>query len=96
MSKYRIVSAKPKGATNHCNSKFKVFQWGKKEVGARPDWHKIGWHSINQISEYLAAGHEVRTARYENGKMEDGDPVELELRITKNSSDFKISEMPDV
>ncbi|MGY2737209.1 hypothetical protein [Sphingomonas sp. UYP23] len=94
--KFRIVSAKPKGATNHCNSKFKVFQWGRKEKDGKVDWWEIGWKSINEISEYLAAGDEVRTGQYKAGKITDGAPVELELRITKNSADFKISDMPDV
>lgn len=93
-TKYRIVSAKPKGATNHCNSQFKVFQWGVKDN--KTDWWNIGWKTINQVSDFLAAGHEVKTGQYTNGKMADGAPVEVELRITKNNTNFKISDMPDV
>lgn len=93
MSKYRIVGAKPKGQTNHCNSQFKTYQWGTKD--GKLDWWNIGWKTINQVSDLLAAGHEVKTGQYKSGKMKDGAPVELELRITKNSADFKISEMPD-
>lgn len=93
VKKYRIVGARPKGKTNHCNSSFKVYQWGTKD--GKLDWWELGWKTINQVSDYLAAGHEVKTAQYKGGKMTDGAPVELELRITKNSADFKISDMPD-
>ena len=93
-NKYRIVSAKPKGATNHCNSQFKVFQSILKDGNST--WRDIGWKSINQISDYLSAGDEVRTGQVKGGKMVDGAPVEVELRITKNNTDFKISDMPDV
>lgn len=92
-NKYRIVSAKPKGVTNHCNSSFKVYQWGTHN--GKLDWWNVGWKSINEISRYLSEGHEVRTGQYKGGKMIDGAPVELELRIAKNSSDFRISDMPD-
>ena len=94
LSKYRIVSAKPKGAANHCNSQFKVFQWGKRDE--KVAWWDIGWKTINQISDLLAAGHEVKTGQYKGGNMADGAPVELELRITRNSTDFKIGEMPEI
>lgn len=93
MSRYRIVAARPKGASNHCNAQFKIYQWGKK--AEKVQWWEIGWKSINQVSDYLSAGHEVRTGRYEAGVMKDSAPVELELRITRNGTDFRISDILD-
>lgn len=94
MGKYRITAARPKKAANHLNSEFKVYERQQK-----PDrswtWQSLGWVPIYDVSELLKVGHEVRTGRIEKNSMLDGAPVELELRIAKNDTDYKISEMPD-
>jgi len=95
MEQYRIVAAKPKGATNHCNSSFKIFKWEIDPDDNVKKWMSKGWQTINQVSVLLQAGHEVRTGHVSAGKMNSGDAVELELRIVHNGTKFKISQMPD-
>jgi hypothetical protein len=93
MGKFRIVAARPKNATNHLNSEFKVYE---DQVGdGKRTWRNIGWKTIHDVSALLKTGNEIRTGKVEDGKMLDGVAVELELRISKNDSKYKISEMPD-
>ncbi len=58
-----------------------------------------GWKTIHDVSAYLKAGNEVLTGKVtqtgDKGTMTDGAAVELELRIAKNDTKFKISDMPD-
>jgi hypothetical protein len=88
MAKYRIVAARPKNASSHINSRFKMYQLNEK-------WDEIGWKSIGEVTDLMQAGHEVLTGKVVGNKMESGAPVEVELRITKNDTPFKISDMPD-
>lgn len=93
MAKYRITAARPKGATNHVKSQFKVMWWGTHQ--GRTDWWSLGWRSLKEVADFSAAGDDVRTGRHTSNGMEDGAPVELELRTTRNDSRFEISQLPD-
>jgi hypothetical protein len=91
MAKYRIVAARPKGATNHLNSEFKMYKFNEEKA----TWQTAGWKTIHDVSILLKAGNEVRTGKVEAGEMHSGAAVELELRISKNDTKYKISDMPD-
>lgn len=91
MARYRIVAARPKGAADHLNSQFKLWEFDAKQN----QWTLSGWKTIYEVGALLQAGHEVRTGRVAGGKMESGEAVELELRIAKNGTVYKISDMPD-
>ncbi len=43
----------------------------------------------------MLAGHEVRTGKIIDNSMNTGAAVEVELRIAKNVTNYKISDMPD-
>ena len=43
----------------------------------------------------MRAGHEVRTGKIIDKRLDSGAAVEIELRITKNDTNYKISDMPD-
>jgi hypothetical protein len=92
MEKYRIVAARPKSASNHLNSQFKLFRYD----GENSIWSFAGWKSIGDVSDLLRSGHEVRTGKITDGKMSHGAAVELELRIAKNGTVYKIGDMPDM
>lgn len=93
MGKYRIVAARPKGLDSHLNSEFKVYEYRKVEE--KWVWHPIGWKSIHDVAALMKAGNEVRTGKVASKEMQDGDAVELELRIAHNGKRFKITDMPD-
>ncbi len=90
MTQYCIVSAHPKGATNHLNSKFKMLQKNTTDN----KWKHIGWKSIGEVCALIEDGHQVVTAELTGGSLALGAPVEVELRISRNKTDFKISDMP--
>jgi hypothetical protein len=54
-----------------------------------------GWKRSAEIAALLDAGNEVLTAKENESTISTGAAVELELRIAKNESKFKISDMPD-
>jgi hypothetical protein len=91
MARYSIVAARPKNASHHLNSQFKLYKFDEKEGGWSPD----GWRSIAQVSDLMRDGHEMRTGKIVKEELFDGAAVELELRIAKNDTNYKISEMPD-
>lgn len=93
MGKYRIVAAKPKGGVNHVKSQFKLYEL--KQVDKKWVWSPIGWKSLNDVSALMQAGNEVLTGKIVDNTMDDGDAVELELRIVHNGTKYKISGMPD-
>lgn len=94
MSKYCISAARPKNATHHLNSQFKLWKWEKKEDGTWK-WVPKSWKSAAEIAALLDAGNEVLTAKENETSITSGAAVELELRIAKNETKFKISDMPD-
>ena len=93
MGKYRIVAAKPKGLVNHVKSQFKLYEY--KLVDGKWVWSPIGWKSLNDVANLMQAGNEVLTGKVVNNRMDDGDAVELELRIVHNGTKYKITGMPD-
>lgn len=50
---------------------------------------------MHDVSALIKGGNEVRTGKIEGDKMQNGAAVELELRIAKNETNYKVSDMPD-
>ena len=50
---------------------------------------------VSVIAALLEAGHDVLTAKKGGNGIRTGAAVELELRISRNDTRYKISEMPD-
>jgi len=94
MSKYCITAARPKNAAHHLNSEFKLWKWEKKDDGTWK-WVSLGWKRTAAIAALLDAKNEVLTAKENETTITEGAPVEVELRIAKNETKFKISDMPD-
>jgi hypothetical protein len=90
MTEYSIVAARPKNASNHLKSQFKLYELNKKNESDLVDWKSIG-----EVNDLMRAGHEVRTGKIIDEILDTGAAVEIELRITKNDTNYKISNMPD-
>lgn len=90
MSTYCITAAKPKAASSHLKSQF--YTWRKGDDGK---WHAEGWQSTSQIVSLMHGGHAVLTAKKTQTGISAGAPVEVELRIAKNQTNYPISQMPD-
>lgn len=91
MSKYCITAARPKNAVQHLNSQFKLWKFSVEDR----KWSPEGWVSSIKIATLLSDGHKVLTAKQTQTSIQTGKPVEMEFRISKNESLFKISDMPD-
>ncbi len=92
MAKYCITAANHRNRNNHCASQFELWEYDQ----SKEHWTPLGGQSINFISDLLSGGHTVQSAKLsaDRGNLSLGAPVELELRITKNETNYKISEMP--
>lgn len=90
MAKYCITAANHSNPNNHCASQFNM--WKYDEV--KKSWAPLGGQSINYVSDLLAAGHTVLSAKYEDKLIYTGAPVELELRIARNETQYNVSKMP--
>ncbi len=93
MAEYCITAANHNNQNNHCASSFLLWK-------LNPDthkWDRLGAKSLSHISDLLAAGHKVLSARHdaEKHKLYFGAPVEVELRIAKNETNYKLTEMPE-
>ena len=95
MSKYCITAANHMNANNHCASQFNVWQHTQNSETGKWVWKALGGKSINFVNDLLASGHEVFSAKENETSITLGAPVELELRIAKNETKFKISDMPE-
>ncbi len=91
MAQYCIVAARPKNAINHLNSQFELYRFDTKT----DQWEHVGWRTTFEVSDLLQAGHAVRTGKIDHDKISIGAAVEIELRIAKNDTKYKISEMPE-
>jgi hypothetical protein len=90
MGRYCITAANHTNPDNHCASKFKVWEYNSE----KKTWMPLGGKSINFVSDLLAAGHTVLSARENPDTITEGARIELELRIAKNETQFKVSAMP--
>lgn len=91
MTKYYIVAAKPGGETALKNE-FKTCRWAQKDG----EWQWLSaWRSTDYIADLLRKGNEVVTGKFIGGKMDEGDAIEVELRIKHNGVKYKLSDMPD-
>jgi len=88
--RYCITAVQHKNTDNHCASKFKTWEYNS----SASSWRLVGWKSLNEISDLLAEGHEVLSARKNPETITLGAKVEVELRIARNGTQFKISSMP--
>lgn len=93
MADYCITAARPKNATRHLKSEFNL--WKAEKINGETLWSPQGWKRGTAIATLLGAGHRVLTAREEDDSISIGAPVEMELRISKNETEYKISDMPD-
>ncbi|QJP72060.1 MULTISPECIES: hypothetical protein [Burkholderia] len=97
MTKYCITGANHKNANDDRASEFKVYQLAQEEDGTWM-WNSLGKKSLNFVANLLATGNKVISAKIvkEGDKrvMEEGYPIELELRIAKNDKKFKITDLP--
>lgn len=92
MGQYCITAANHESKTNHIASVFLV--WLRD--GGEDTWTKLGSKSTRDIVELLEEGHSVVTGTVSvHGELKLGKKVEVELRITRNASNYKISEMPE-
>jgi hypothetical protein len=71
MSQYNIVAARPLNASNHLNSEFKIYERTDSE------WILVGWRSIDQVSNMMRGGHNVRTGKVGPKGMQTGTAVEI-------------------
>lgn len=95
MSKYCITAVNHTNPSNHCASKFKVWEYRYSSERGEYFWRSLGGKSINFVSDLLAEGHEVLSAKENETNITTGAPIELELRIARNDTKFKISDMPE-
>lgn len=90
MGRYAITAANHTNPDNHCASSFKVWEYNAN----KKTWHPLGGKNIDFVNDLLKHGHEVLSANIDGDKLFTGVPVEIELRIAKNETRYKISEMP--
>jgi hypothetical protein len=95
MGRYCITAANHTNPDNHCASRFKVWEYNEDQSV----WSSLGNHSIKYIVDLLNSGHDVfsakRTEKPEGGySISKGARIEVELRIAKNETNYKISDMP--
>jgi len=90
MGSYCITAANHTNKSNHCASKFKLWELD----AANKKWMPLGGKSINFVNDLLANGHKVLSAKETKDSIITGAPIEAELRIAKNETDYKISDMP--
>lgn len=93
MAMYCITAARPKGAAQHLKSEFKT--WKARDENGERTWTLEGWKRAAEIAALLDAGNQVQTAKENDKSITSGAAVELELRIAKNESSFRISDMPE-
>ncbi|NKI72356.1 hypothetical protein GN109_23295 [Collimonas pratensis] len=91
MGNYCITAANHSNKDNHCASQFKVWEYDVPKNTWMP--FREG-KSINFVNDLLAAGHTVLSAKLIENKMYTGAAIETELRIKKNDTNYKISDMP--
>ncbi|KXV18739.1 hypothetical protein AD933_02835 [Acetobacter malorum] len=91
MPKYYIVAAKPGGKTALKNE-FKTYRQALKDGKLR--WVQA-WRSTDNIADLIQKGNDVVTGKFIGDKMDEGDAVEVEIRIKHNGVKYKLSDMPD-
>lgn len=95
MGQYCITAVNHDNPSNHCASKFKVWEYYHNPEKEKWLWRSLGGKSVYYIADLIKNGHEVSTAKENKDRITLGKPVEIELRIAKNETDFKISDMPE-
>jgi hypothetical protein len=92
MAEYCITAANHKNPRNHVASSFLVWLRNEETAG----WKSPGAKSARDVVGLVEAGHTVLTGFFNEKKktITVGEPIEVELRISKNESRFDVNEMP--
>ncbi|WP_207005069.1 hypothetical protein [Trinickia mobilis] len=92
MADYCITAANHKNPNNHVASSFLVWVLDTP----KNTWQSLGSKSASEVVGLVEKGHKVYTAKLnaEGTAINLGEPVEVELRIEKNSTNYDISKMP--
>ncbi|WP_434661472.1 hypothetical protein P5W99_00745 [Paraburkholderia sp. A3BS-1L] len=92
MANYCITAANHKNPNNHVASSFLVWLQDPKTT----KWNQLGAKSAKQVVELIESGNTVLTGKISaDGKQAHlGEPVEVELRIAKNKTNYDVSKMP--
>ena len=90
MSRFCITAANHTNTSNHCASTFNLWEFNT----IYNKWSLLGGKSIDYINDLLRKGHTVLSGKEHPDKISTGAPVEIELRIAKNETNYKISDMP--
>ncbi|MCB4345219.1 hypothetical protein LA345_15025 [Burkholderia vietnamiensis] len=92
MAVYCITAANHENPENHVASTFKLWLYG----ATTNTWaEQKSPATAKQVVELIENGHEVFTAKIGEKGIRKGAPVEVELRIAKNETNYPISEMPE-
>lgn len=94
MTTYCVTAANHNGAKDGRASEFKLWEY-KKNKDNEWVWSPLGKKSLNFVAALLAAGHEVVSGEENEKSITRGAAIELELRITKNDKNFKITDLPE-
>lgn len=92
MAEYCITAANHKNSNNHVASSFLMWLLDTKAN----TWMKQGSKSAKEVVGLIESGNTVLTAKLsaDGKKINLGEPVEVELRIAKNSTNYDVSKMP--
>jgi hypothetical protein len=90
MDTYCITAANHKNKSNHVASSFLVWL-----LDTEADvWRKQGPKSAKEVVALIEAGNKVLTGKENEKTISSGEPIEVELRIAKNKTNYDISNMP--
>jgi hypothetical protein len=92
MAEYCITAANHDNKSNHVASSFEVLVYDKKQDG----WVSCDPMSAKDVVELLESGNTVITGKLneDKTKLSLGEPAEVELRISKNKTNYDIGKMP--
>ncbi len=92
MARYCIIAANHNNPNNHVASSFHVVLINDQ----KNTWSSLGSKTAKEVVGLIESGNKVLTGKLDaNGEdLNLGEPVEVELRIAKNSSNYDISKMP--
>jgi len=92
---YCVTAAKHENKTNHIASSFYTWEWRYDKEKDKYLWCGIGWKNSSFIAELVIKGKLVITGKEVPGKLENGSPIEVELRVKSNGEKHKITSLPD-
>uniref|UniRef100_UPI000558B687 hypothetical protein n=1 Tax=Acetobacter okinawensis TaxID=1076594 RepID=UPI000558B687 len=92
---YCVTNVAHKNEENHCASRFLVWKLKDKFIDFtfKTIWEEQGLFTSAQLAEILQHSS-VYSARKSLTRIETGEKIEVEFRISHNGSSFPLSEMP--